>query len=143
MVKKINIKQFFSAQFLKYIVVGFLGTALDFSILYALVEYLHLFYLISATVSVCIVIWISFTLNKYWTFQDYSKQYFKQLLKYAISHMIALAVALAVLATLVEIFGMWYIYAKFFATAAAAITNFLIVKSYIFKPSPSVVLKKG
>lgn len=112
-----------------------MGTALDFGILYALVEYVHIYYLVSATLSVCIVIWISFSLNKYWTFKDGRKKYFQQLLKYAVSHFIALAVALAVLATLVEVVGLWYIYAKFFATVVAAITNFLIVKSYIFKPT--------
>jgi len=131
MVKSI-INNFFSWQFVKYVCVGFLGTALDFSILYSLVEYGHLYYLLAAVISVGIVLWISFTFNKYWTFGNFEKKYFQQFFKYFISHLIALAVSLAILALLVEIFHFWYLFAKVFATVAAAITNFLIVKKFIF-----------
>jgi len=132
MVKKF-INNFWSWQFLKYLVIGFTGTFFDFVILYLLVEYLHIFYLLAAILSVAIVLWYSFTLNKLWTFQNYEKKYFVQFIQYVISHSVALGVNLGVLTALVEIFGLWYLFAKVFATAAAAITNFLIVKKYIFQ----------
>jgi len=125
-------KNFINWQFFKYVVVGLVGTAFDFSILYVLVEFGHLHYLFGALASVTIVLWISFTLNKYWTFADYEEKYFRQFVKYAISHMIALGASLLVLVILVEIFNFWYLFAKVFATMAAAITNFLLVKSFIF-----------
>ena len=131
MVKSL-VSNLFSWQFVKYIIVGFVGTGLDFSILYILVEYGHLYYLFGAVTSVAIVLWVSFTLNKYWTFQNFEKKYFQQFGKYLVSHAIALGVNLAILAFLVEIFHFWYLFAKVFATAAAAITNFLIVKKFIF-----------
>lgn len=135
-------KSIFSAQFIKYAVVGLLATGLDFLFLYSLVEFLHLFYLLAAFFSMTVIIWISFSLNKYWTFQNREKKYFHQFLKYAVSHVISLVIALAVLAILVQFFGLWYIYAKLFATIAAAITNFLIVKSFIFKPILTVKQKE-
>jgi len=131
MVKKI-INQFFTRQFLKYVVVGLIGTFLDFSILYILVEYGHLYYLFGAVTSVAISLWASFSLNKYWTFENFEKKYFSQFGKYILSHLLSLAISLAILTFLVEIFHLWYIFAKFFATVAAAITNFLITKKFIF-----------
>lgn len=130
--KEIMSKIILFKQFFKYAVVGILATALDFSFLYVLVEYGYLYYLYSALISSAIIIWISFILNKYWTFQNKEKKYFHQFTKYVISHLIALAVALTVLAVLVEIFHFWYLFAKVFATIAAAIVNFLLVKKFIF-----------
>ena|SRR3972149_8682578 len=132
MVKKI-IAFLFSWHFIKYVCVGFLGTALDFSFLYVLVEYGHLYYLLAAIISVSIVLWVSFSLNKFWTFQNFEKKYFPQFGKYILSHLVALAISLAILAFLVQVFHFWYLFAKVFATVAAAITNFLITKKFIFK----------
>lgn len=129
---------FISAQFARYVVVGVIGTALDFLILYLLVNFAHIYYLIAATLSVAVVIWVSFTLNKFWTFQNQEKKYLYQFVRYFGSHLIALAVSLAVLAFLVETFDLWYLFAKVFATAAAAITNFLLVKKFIFEKSVKV-----
>ncbi len=131
MVKSL-INQFFTKQFAKYIIVGLIATLLDFSFLWLLVEFGHLHYFWAAILSVMIVLWFSFTLNKYWTFKNLEKKYFQQFIKYTISHAIALGVNLIVLTVLVEFFNLWYIFAKIFATAAAAITNFLLVKKFIF-----------
>ncbi len=124
-----------TATFLRYLVVGFLGTGIDFLILYTLVEFGHVHYLVAAIISVAIVLWISFSLNKYWTFGNFEKKYFKQLLKYLASHAVALAVNLVILVILVQVFHLWYLFAKVFATSVAAIVNFVIVKNFIFEKS--------
>ena len=126
------IKAFFSKQFLKYLVIGFVGTGLDFLFLYCLVEYFHIYYLFSALISIILVFFISFSLNKYWTFNNQEKNYFNQLFKYTLARLVGLGINLIVLTILVEIFGMWYILAKVFATAVALIWNFLIAKNWIF-----------
>lgn len=110
-----------------------MGTGLDFLIVYALVEYGHLFYLLAAVISIAIVFWISFSLNKYWTFENSEKKYFSQAIKYFITSSVGIGINLAVLVFLVELFGMWYILAKVFATAAALIWNFLVYKNWVFK----------
>lgn len=132
MIKKIS-QKLFSKQFLKYLVVGFTGTAADFALLYVFVQYFHIFYLLAAFFSIAIVLWYSFTLNKYWTFENKEKKYFPQFLKYVIAHSIALGINLLILAILVQFFHLWYLFAKVFATAAAAIANFFMVKSFIFE----------
>ena len=127
------IKHFVSKQFLKYIIIGLLGTGLDFLFLYCLVEYLRLYYVLAAFISVAIVIWISFTFNKYWTFANHEKKYLSQFSKYILSHAFAYGLNLIILIILVEIFGLWYILAKVFATAVSAICNFLLTKKWVFR----------
>ena len=136
------IKHFVSKQFIKYVLIGFLGTGLDFLLLYSLVEYLHLYYVLAAFVSVAIVVGISFSLNKYWTFQNQEKKYLSQFSKYIFSHALAYGLNLIILIILVEIFGLWYILAKVFATAVSAICNFLLTKMWVFGAKKEVKWQK-
>lgn len=126
------IKHFVSKQFLKYVLIGILGTSLDFLLLYVLVEEGHTHYVLSAIISASLVIWLSFTLNKYWTFENREKDYLRQFFKYLASHSIGYLINLMILVILVEGFGLWYIFAKVFATAAALIWNFLVTKKWVF-----------
>lgn len=128
-------KKFLNVQFAKYVTVGFIATTLDFGLLYLFVEFGHLFYLAAAICSIAIVLWISFSLNKFWTFQNFEKRYFQQFGKYIVSHLLALGVALIILTILVQFFGLWYLFAKVFATGGAAIVNFLLIQKFIFKRS--------
>lgn len=132
-------KSLFTFQFLKYILVGLLATGLDFSFLYILVEYFHLYYLLSALISMSILLLVSFALNKFWTFQNYEDKYIQQFGKYCLSHLIALTVNLSIMIMLVEGLKFWYMYAKVFATAGAAITNFLFVRKFIFFNKPKTL----
>lgn len=125
-------KSLFGTRSINYVIVGLGATILDFFFLYLLVEKFHLHYLWGALISMSIVLWVSFTLNKYWTFKNFEKKYFQQFAKYAVSHAIALGVALIILTSIVEIFNFWYLFAKVFATGGAAIINFLLVDKFIF-----------
>jgi putative flippase GtrA len=129
---KALISDVFSWKFVKYFIVGVLGVSLDFAILYTLVEYGHLHYLLGATIAVSIVLWISFTLNKFWTFRNLEKKYFHQFAKYIIAHAFAMAVNLILLTFFVEIVHLWYIHGKIFATTVSAIINFLLTRKYVF-----------
>lgn len=126
------LKTLYSPQFVKYVTIGFLGTGLDFLLLYTLVEYAHLYYIFAAIISVSIVLWISFSLNKYWTFRNREQQYIRQLLKYLVSHAAGQILNFSILILLVEIFDLWYIFAKVCATAIVVTWNFLITKNWVF-----------
>ena len=128
-------------QLLKYILVGLLGTGLDFLLLYSLVKYLHLFYLLAAFISIAIVLWISFGLNKYWTFKDERKKYFPQFFKFVLAHALGNGINLTILFFLVQVFGLWYIFAKICATAVSAIFNFFITKELVFNQRTEEVKK--
>ena len=136
------IKHFVSKQFIKYVLIGILGTGLDFLLLYSLVEFFHLHYVLAAIISVAIVVWLSFSLNKYWTFANHEKKYLFQLGKYILSHSLAYGLNLLILIILVEIFGLWYILAKAFATIISAICNFLLTKKWVFGAKKEVKWQK-
>ncbi|MFC1656451.1 GtrA family protein [Patescibacteria group bacterium] len=113
--------------------IGSLTTGLDFLFLYVLVEYFHLFYMCSAIISIVIIFTMSYLLNKYWTFNNQEKNHLQQLTKYTSIHLIAWIINLAILTILVEIFGMWYLFAKVFATAVAFLWNYFFTKNWVFK----------
>lgn len=84
------LKSLFGTRSINYVIVGLGATILDFFFLYVIVEKFHLHYLWGALISMSIVLWVSFTLNKYWSFKNFEKKYFQQFVKYAVSHTIAL-----------------------------------------------------
>lgn len=127
------IKKLLSNQFVKYIIVGSATTGLDFLLVYIFVEYFHIFYLLSASLSIAIIFFISFSLNKYWTFNNREAKYFIHSIKYALSNIVSWIINLSVLALFVEVFEVWYLLAKVFATAAAVIWNFFIYRNWVFK----------
>lgn len=127
------IRKIVSAQFVKYVIVGGTGTGLDFCFLYILVEYLHLQYLIAAAISISIIFFGCFTANKYWTFEDKESGYFQQMFQYLLVHLVGLGLSLVILYSLVEYLGLWYIFAKVFATLAAFLWNFFIARYFIFQ----------
>ncbi len=53
----------------KFVLVGALGVAINTSILYALTEYLHIFYLLSSLIAIEISILSNFVWNNLWTFK--------------------------------------------------------------------------
>ncbi len=132
------IKKIFSAQLIKYGLVGAAATGTDFLILYFLVEYAHLYYLAAAAISIVLVFVASFTANKYWTFSNRENRYFRQMGQYLLAHLLGIGLSLTILHSLVEYLGLWYIFAKVFATAVAAITNFLLVKLWVFKNNTNI-----
>ena len=126
------VNKIFSIQLIKYGLVGATATGTDFLILYFLVEYVHLYYLAAAVISIAIVFIASYSANKYWTFSNRENHYWRQMGQYLLAHLLGIGLSLTILHSLVEFGGLWFIFAKVFATAVAAITNFLLVKLWVF-----------
>lgn len=132
------VKNLLRSQFIKYIIIGSLTTGLDFLFLYVLVEHFHLFYLASAIISIAVIFILSYSLNKYWTFCNQENKHFEQLTKYTLIHAIAWVINLVILTFLVEVFDMWYILAKVFATGAIIVWNYVFTKNWVFKQSKKI-----
>ena len=128
-------------QVIKYLFVGLLGTLLDFLFLYLLVEYCHLHYVLAAIISISIIIWLTFNLHKYWTFQNREKNYLFQFLKYLLSRGVSHLINFAVLIFLVEIFNLWYLWAKLFAVVIAASINFFLLREFAFRKRQKIILQ--
>lgn len=128
---------FFKAeQFLKFCVVGGLGTIVNLAILYGLVEFVKLWYVFGAAIAFVIAATHNYILNKIWTFKDRrtGKTFIaKQWTQFFVISIFSLGINLAVLYGLVEFFGLWYIFAQLIAIFVALFSNFLGNKYWTFK----------
>ena len=120
-------------QFLKFCVVGVIGTAIDFGLLYLLVEFGHVYYLLAATISFIAAVINNYLLNKIWTFQDKNRNFFKQFVQFLIVSLVGLGLNLLLLYLLVQYAHLWYILAKVLATGVVLIWNFIANKFWTFK----------
>ncbi len=99
-------------RFFLYYLIGNFVAIIDLILLFVLTDLLHIFYLISASISFVIASLIHFLLNKKYTFQNKSKKYILQYFLVIISGLITLLLNLLLLFVFVEFIGLWYIYAR-------------------------------
>ena len=131
-------------KFIKFCVVGGLGTLLNLFILYLSVELFGLWYIYGATFSFVIVITFNFSLNKIWTFKDKERESIVvtgQYLTYVVIGGIGMAINIAFLYVLVEYFHIQYLLAELIAILIATLWNFEGTRYLVFK-SDEAVLKQ-
>jgi len=121
----------------RYLVSGGTAALINFLLLFALTEFLEVWYLASAVIAFIVSFCASFTLQKFWTFRDgrlsAAPRQMVQHLSLAVG-MIALDTVFLYLA--VEILGLWYMLAQFIIFGALAVGSFFIYSRYIFKKPP-------
>jgi len=137
----INLKNYYKHfnQLFKYAIVGVSGTAIDFIVLYLLVEYVHLNLFVSATISFILAASNNFILNKLWTFASRSKNYKKLYIKYLIVAVVGLLITVSLMYILTNLLGLWYMLSKVLATLVVLIWNFLGNKFWTFKINPKKI----
>ena len=121
-------------QFGRFLIAGGTAFAINIIALYALTELLHIYYLVSTVIAFLVSFVVSFTLQKFWTFQDNSKdQLHLQLPLYLTMQVVNLGLNAGLMYVLVEYFRVWYILSQVIITIVLAIIVFFINKFYIFK----------
>jgi putative flippase GtrA len=128
-------------KFIKFCVVGGLGTLLNLFILFAAVEMFGLWYIYGATLSFVIVITFNFSLNKIWTFKNKERGTVVvtgQYLTYVVIGGIGMAINIATLFILVEFFHFWYLLAELIAILVATLWNFQGTRYLVFKSDGAV-----
>lgn len=121
------------AVFLKYSVVGALGTAVDLGSLYLFVEFLHLPVLLATALSFLLAVINNFLLNKHWTFQNKSSNIQKQFIKFLLVSLVGLALTELFMVLFVYGFKIWYMAAKLMTSGLVLIWNFLANKYWTFR----------
>lgn len=127
-IKKQDLKQF-----LKFCVVGTVGTAIDFGLLYILVEFSNIWYLLAATISFIVAVINNYIFNKIWTFENKDSNFLKQFVQFLVVSVVGLGLNVLILYILVEFAGIWYILAKVLATGVVLIWNFFANKYWTFR----------
>ena len=112
--------------------VGAVSTLIDISLLFALVEYLELPVLLSATISLSIASINGYILNKRLTFKDHSTKYAWQYISYLIVSCIGLLLTLGILAIGIHVFHLHYLLAKVIAVILVTSWNFSVNYLLVF-----------
>jgi putative flippase GtrA len=143
-------KSFSTLWFLvRYGLVGVSGGVLQTATLYVWVELLHLqdLYLLGAVVGFCIALFVTFTLQKYWTFKDRTvKDTHRQFILYTCIALVNLALNVLLLhvgKTFLEALGLnffhiWYLLTQVVIIGALAAASFIANYFLTFKNRPSV-----
>jgi putative flippase GtrA len=125
-------------QFLKYCIVGTIGTSIDFSILIIEVKYFKIDPVIAATISFTTSASISFFFYKYWVFNNHIHNYQIQYLKFLTIAVVGLILNTSIMFLFVKIFKFWYLMAKIIATGIVLFWNFLGNKYWSFREKKTV-----
>lgn len=117
----------------KYVVSGGSSACANLGTLYLLTEYAHVHYLQSAVLAFIIAFFISFLLQKFWTFKDMRKEVIhQQMIWYLGLSLINLLINTLLIYSLVEYVHLWYLAAAVVSGALLAVSNFFIYKHVIF-----------
>jgi len=120
-------------EFVKFGVVGGMGTLINIAVLYLLTEKFGLYYMVSAVFSFMIAISHNFVLNKAWTFKENVKEEIgKKYFQFVFANVLVLIVNLSLLYFFTEFFGLYYIFSQLLATFITLFLNFFINKAWTF-----------
>ena len=120
-------------QFFLYCLGGGLSLIIDLSGLYIFTEYFKIWYLLSATMSFIIAATFNYLFQKFITFKSTDKNIARQFIMFVIVAVVGLLLNNSLLYLLVELAGVWYIFAKIVAAALVLIWNFIANKKFTFK----------
>ena len=121
-------------QFIKFGLIGGVGTVINLLILYTFTEYLGFYYMFSAIIAFMVGATINFIMNKKWTFLERVREDFLiKYSKYFFVSIVALLGNLLILYILTEFVGVYYILSQFLAASVSLIVNFFCSKKWIFK----------
>lgn len=118
--------------FIKYAIVGVVGTAIDLGALYLLVEYAQMDVILASVLSFLLAVVNNFMLNKAWTFRNKSKNYRKLFIKFLIVSLVGLLLTIFCMHLLVNVANVWYMLAKVLTSLIVLSWNFLGNKFWTF-----------
>jgi putative flippase GtrA len=130
--------------YIKYLISGGTAFLVDIALLYLMTHYGGIHYLWSAVLAFSGAFFVSFFMQKFWTFRDNEKKGIaRQMYKYFAVGIMNLGLNTALMYLFVDKLKIWYILAQVIATALIAITSFLIYNFYIFNTESGELSRKA
>lgn len=121
----------------RYLVSGGSAAVVHVGMLFVFVELFHLWYVLSSMSAFLIAFVVSFLLQKFWTFQNTSREgVHKQAGVYFIVAVINLALNTLLIYVFVEYFNFHYLIGQIVASGLIAISSFFIYSKFIFHHKP-------
>lgn len=121
-------------EFLKFALVGFIGTLINLLVLYSFTEFLGIYYILSAVFAFLVAATSNFILNKVWTFKEkIGHKIFAKYYKFLSVSIVALVVNLFFLYTFTKFLKIYYLISQVLAIGISLIINFIGNKIWTFK----------
>ena len=120
-------------QFVRFIMVGLLSTALNYGVFFALYQQTSLPYLSASAAGYVAGVVLGFLFNKYWTFGSTSKKHIRDIGSYLAVYTVSLILGLGLLEGQVSFLGFNPLLANLVTIGFTTITNFLGTKFFVFK----------
>jgi len=122
-----------SLQMFKYALVGGAAFLLDFSMLFVLTEYLHLYYILSATAAFVAGLLCNYSLSVYWVFQERAlPSKLAEFLVFSLIGVVGLLLNDGLIWSLTEVGGMHYLASKVLAAVVVFFWNFFARRQLLF-----------
>ena len=128
----------------KYLISGGTAAVTDLGLLFIFTDLIGLWYVISAALAFAFAFFVSFFLQKFWTFRDNTKDRMQaQMAVYLSLGLINLGVNSYGIYLLVEYLSLWYLLAQVIMGGSIAVYSFLIYKFLIFNKKEKSLADKG
>lgn len=121
-----------SRKFIRYGIVGSIGTITHLGILLFLVEIVSLNPIISSSVAFIIVVLISYYLNYNWTFKATAK-HFNSLIRYIAVCLVGFSLNTGIMFIIVDILHLWYMLGQIISIIIIPISNFILNSRWTFR----------
>lgn len=123
-------------QIVRYGISGVSGALIQIFFLYTFVDLYGWWYLYGVIASYSLSLIITFTLQKFWTFQDYSiERVHVQSFRYIGIALGAFVLNVVLMYVLVDVMAMWHLSAQIIVVFVAGTLTFLLNKIFTFKIS--------
>ena len=121
------------AKAVRYIVSGGTAALVDLGLLYIFTDVFGWWYLTSAVVAFILAFFVSFFLQKFWTFKDGSKDRIHfQLIIYLTIALVNLVVNTLLMFVGVHYLGLHYMLAQFIVAGLIACSSFFLYRRFVF-----------
>ncbi len=118
----------------KYLISGGAATAVNLGTVYVLTDWFSVYYLISSVVGFVLAICVSFTLQKFWTFENHSRDFIHwQALIFLTTALTGLMLNTILVYSLVQYLSQHYLLAQILSGVVIAILNFFTYQKLIFR----------
>jgi len=129
-------------QIIKYLIAGGTSTSSDILIYSLLIYFASLWYVASSVISFTIAFWISFGLQKFWTFRDKNtEKMMKQTYLYFFVAITNLGISTLLIYIFVDYIHIHKFLSKIIANATIATESFFVYRYFIFAKKDKVEVK--
>lgn len=132
MIKNI-FRKFYSYEFIRYSIGGWLAALLDLFILWLCTDVFWIYYLVSAIIAFIVSVSFAFLFQKYITFKDKSKEHLKQWSLFIAFQLVWQLIYMTILWIWVDILGYYYMFVAVVWKLVAFIRNYLSNRYFNFK----------